>query len=178
MSVCSSHQANCIIASRQMIISWQALTFTFLDNVIWHRKMSLFFQYSIGPEHFGRCYQCMEMCSPSPARWCLPAWFQARQSHDAAVLSVYLEHVLWLKPLREGQHVVGVAVRRINAANWAARESVCGHDDEDLQRGDGRLVLAVPNDPQEDEGRRRESRLPRVGGLREWNHNKVKLDWN
>lgn len=111
----------------------------------------------------------MEVWWPAPQWWCLPAWFQARQSHDAAVLPVYLEHVLCLKPLREGQHVIGVAVRRINAANRAAGESVCSHDDEDLQRGDRRLVLAVPNDPQKDEGRRREPRLPGVGRLRESN---------
>lgn len=137
-----------------------------------------FFPYSIGLEHFSLCNKCMEVWSPALAWWCLPAWFQARQGHDAAVLSVYLEHVLRLKPLREGQHVVGVAVRRINAADRAAGESVCGHDNEDLQRGDRRLVLAVPDDPQKDKGRRREPRLPRVGGLRESNRHKVKLDWN
>lgn len=97
----------------------------------------------------------------------IPARFQTRESHNSAVLSVDLKHALRLDLLGERQHVVGVAVGRVNAAYGSSRERVCRHYDEDFQRGDDRFVLTVPDDPQKHPGRRGKSRLTGVTCLRE-----------
>ena len=78
----------------------------------------------------------------------VPAGLKPRQSHDAAVLPVDLEHAPERGPVGVREDVVHVAVRGVDAADGAAREGVGHHDDEDLQRRDGGLVLAVPDDPQ------------------------------
>lgn len=98
--------------------------------------------------------------------WWVPARFQARQSHNAAVLTVYLKHALRLKLLGKRKHIVGVTVVRVNPTYWTTREGVRSHDDEDFQGGGDGFVLAVPNDPQKYPGRRSKSWLSGVSCLR------------
>lgn len=93
---------------------------------------------------------------------CVPARFQARQNHDAAILSVDLKHALGLKFLGKRQHIIGVAIGGKDPTDRAARESICYHDDEDFQGGHGRFVLTVPDDPQKYPGGRGKSWLTRV----------------
>lgn len=104
----------------------------------------------------------------------LPPRFQARQSQNAAILSVDLKHALGLRPLGKWQHVIGVAVGGINLTDRAALEGVCYHDNEDFQGGDAGLVLTVPNDPQKYPGGGGKRRLTRVTCLRDQNTITVK----
>lgn len=99
----------------------------------------------------------------------LPARFQAGQSHNAAILSVYLKHTLGLRLLGKRQHVIGVAVGCIDPTNRAAWEGVRYHNNEDFQGGDGGFVLTVPDDPQKNPGGRRKTWLARVTCLRDQN---------
>lgn len=101
-------------------------------------------------------------------KW-LPARFEARQSHNAAILSVYLKHALRLKLLGKRQHVIGVAVGCVNATYLATWEGICCHDNEDFQGGNSRFVLTVPYHPQKYPGRRSKSWLTRVTCLRDQN---------
>lgn len=96
----------------------------------------------------------------------VPARLQTWESHNRAVLSVYLKHAFWLELLGERQHIVGVTVGGVNPAYGSSWESVCRHDDEDFQGGNDGFVLTVADDPQKDPGRRGESRLTRITGLR------------
>lgn len=101
--------------------------------------------------------------------WCVPARFQARQCHNAAILSVCLEHALGVRLLGKRQHITGVAVGRVDPTYRAALECVRYHDDKNLQGGDGGFVLTVPDDPQKYPGRRGKTWLTRVARLRDQN---------
>ena len=95
----------------------------------------------------------------------VPAGLQARFGHDAAVLPVDLEHAPERGLVGVRQDVVDVAVGRVDAADGAAREGVGHHDDEDLQRRDGGLVLAVAHDSQVHPGGGRQTWSAGVTGL-------------
>lgn len=104
----------------------------------------------------------------------VPARFQARQSHNAAILSVYFKHALGLRLLGKGQHVVGVAVGCIDLTNQATLEGIRYHGDEDFQGGDGGFILTVPDDSNKYPGGRGKTWLPRVTRLSNKNKKKQK----
>ena len=95
----------------------------------------------------------------------VPAGFQAGLGHDAAVLPVDVEHAGERGPVGEREDVVDVPVRGVDAADGPAWEGVGHHDDEDLQRRDGGLVLAVADDPQVHPGGGGQAGSARVTGL-------------